>query len=243
MRIKVLLVVIAFSAQLGAQRRDPIFIEAAVAPGRGWHCARVGRVGACTREAEECDALRQHFADRGRTARCVEQRVAFCTTWRDRDGETDAHCSPSRAACELVRRDYFAQNRAASVLGVGGQRSLISRCEPVGEVATSSGSADRLDQLTAASPPDAPSRDAVMSALRGVGEGVRRCPRPPRPVLTLTITFGSDGRVREVDFSNLGPGVPAEYTTCVDAAVRGARLAPFRRDQFRVTYPFSTVRD
>lgn len=61
--------------------------------------------------------------------------------------------------------------------------------------------------------------------------------------MNLTITFGSDGRVREVDFSDLGPDVPAAYTTCVDAAIRGARLAPFRRDQFTVRYPFSTVRD
>jgi hypothetical protein len=208
----------------------------AVPPGRRWYCVVAAGQSACFRSTHQCAVLRQELADQGLATRVLVRDASFCMTFQNEDGESAARCAHSAPACNTLRAARFAANRAAAA-GLGGDQSRtsnISRCERVGVT----------------SPPDpapgeeaeSPSRDVVLTALRSVDGAVRACRGAPRPVINPVVHFGSNGRVREVDLSDLGDGASVAYRRCVDAAVRDAVVPRFRRESFSVQYPFSTVR-
>ncbi len=85
--------------------------------------------------------------------------------------------------------------------------------------------------------PALPTRPSVVAAMRDVGPAVRRCGTGQGGFAAVTVVFNNQG---SVNTANVAP--PAAGTavgSCVARAVRGARLSPFARPTFSVTYPFA----
>ncbi|MEZ4408168.1 MAG: hypothetical protein R3A52_17075 [Polyangiales bacterium] len=84
--------------------------------------------------------------------------------------------------------------------------------------------------------PEAPSRPAVASALRGVGPAVRACGTGTGGTATVTVVFNSSGGVNTANVQAPYAGTPVG--SCIARAVRGAHIPPFSRPSFTVNYPF-----
>jgi len=92
-------------------------------------------------------------------------------------------------------------------------------------------------EAAASNLPEQPSRDEVVSALRGVEDAVKACGAGQHGVALAAITVaGSTGRVSSVNVSGQFQGTP--IGSCVARAVRGARFSKFSRADFKVTFPF-----
>jgi predicted Zn finger-like uncharacterized protein len=85
--------------------------------------------------------------------------------------------------------------------------------------------------------PEAPSRNDVMTAMRGVQPAVRACAEGQTGLATVTITFASTGRVTTANVAPPFAGTPAG--SCIARAVRAATVPPFTRPTFQVNYPFA----
>lgn len=127
------------------------------------------------------------------------------------DAEVDA------CARDAVRRLRFARSDG------GRFRTSFSFSSPSVEAAPS-----------AARP--TPSRGEVVGAMRAVEPLVRACSRGRHGVASVRFTFrGSDGAVESAPVSG---DWPAEVVACVERAAMTARVAPFSRERFSVSYPF-----
>jgi hypothetical protein len=85
---------------------------------------------------------------------------------------------------------------------------------------------------------DTPSRDQVLSAMRGVQGEVQACAEGQEveastATVAMTIT-GSTGRVTSAQVSGIGGTVGS----CIARAVRGASFPKFAKAQFSINYPF-----
>jgi hypothetical protein len=85
--------------------------------------------------------------------------------------------------------------------------------------------------------PEQPSRGAIVKAMRSVHSAVRQCTGGRRGVAQLDLTLDGSGVVRHAIVGGQFKGT-AEGS-CIARAVRKARLSPFRRNTFRVLYPYS----
>lgn len=110
----------------------------------------------------------------------------------------------------------------------------------LGEAMAPSGGGGRTKAAAAAPAenlPEQPSRDEVISALRGVEDAVKACGGGQHGVAMAAITVaGNTGRVSSVNVSGQFQGTP--IGSCVARAVRGARFSKFSRPDFKVTFPF-----
>jgi len=73
--------------------------------------------------------------------------------------------------------------------------------------------------------------------MKSVSGAVRACGGGQHGTAKVAITFrGSTGRVQSAEVSGQFSGTP--IASCVARAVRRAKVPPFSKDSFNVTYPF-----
>jgi predicted Zn finger-like uncharacterized protein len=83
--------------------------------------------------------------------------------------------------------------------------------------------------------PDLPDRSSVGSALSSVAGTARACGNGTEGTARASVTFsGSTGAVSNVSVS----GVPDPVAKCVERAVKGVKVPPFKQSSFNVTYPY-----
>jgi len=87
--------------------------------------------------------------------------------------------------------------------------------------------------------PETPTRTDVQAAMNAVSGAVSACGRGG--TVTVSVEFGSDGRVRDATARGSVGGADIAGTDierCIVAAARTAVLPIFRRATYRVNYPF-----
>lgn len=86
--------------------------------------------------------------------------------------------------------------------------------------------------------PDAPSRDDVKTALQGVSGAVKDCKKDEGGTATVDVTFsGSSGRASGAKVSS-GPFKGTPVGSCIESAVKRARVPRFKQSTFKVTFPY-----
>ena len=81
--------------------------------------------------------------------------------------------------------------------------------------------------------PETPSQGAVQGAMGSVRDAARACVAGQTESSRATITFGSSGSVSSVSVSGGAAGTPA--AGCIQAALKRARVGPFKKDSFTVS--------
>jgi hypothetical protein len=89
-------------------------------------------------------------------------------------------------------------------------------------------------QATAASVAATPSLGAIQAAVGSVMPGARSCLAGQETGSKARVTFGSDGRVKNVGISGPAAGTPAEG--CLRAALSAARVSPFSEPDFSMAF-------
>jgi len=86
--------------------------------------------------------------------------------------------------------------------------------------------------------PDAPSRNDVKTALQGVSGGVKACKKDVGGMATVNVTFsGKTGRVSGAKVAS-GPFKGTPVGSCIESAVKRARVPRFKQSSFKVTFPY-----
>jgi predicted Zn finger-like uncharacterized protein len=86
--------------------------------------------------------------------------------------------------------------------------------------------------------PDAPSRSAVKTALQGVSGGVKSCRKGSGGTATVNVAFsGKTGRVSSARVAS-GPFKGTPVGSCIESAVKRARVPRFKQSSFKVTFPY-----
>ncbi len=86
--------------------------------------------------------------------------------------------------------------------------------------------------------PDAPSRNDVKTALQGVSGGVKACKKDSGGTATVNVTFsGKTGRASGAKVAS-GPFKGTPVGSCVESAVKRARVPRFKQSTFKVTFPY-----
>ncbi len=184
--------------------------------------------------AVEPAKMADEVADKGLTA---EGLAAATTTAAP--GEAPA-AGPARAAADSDE----AKSRAAS----GSKEEKDEPAPPTGDpkdlagaMATAVGAGDpkKGDAPKAATPtadpgsmPETPSQGAIAGAIGSVRDAARACVAGQTEASRATITFASNGSVSSVSVSGGAAGTPA--AGCIQAALKRARVAPFKKDSFSV---------
>lgn len=90
---------------------------------------------------------------------------------------------------------------------------------------------------THASLPETPSRVAIVEAMQAITPAVQTCGRIEHGQARVQFNFdGPTGSLISAVVMDAGAGTP--LAACIEDAVRGARVPPFRRPTFLVNYPF-----
>jgi len=91
---------------------------------------------------------------------------------------------------------------------------------------------------TSSNLPDAPSRDDVKTALQGVGGAVKACGKDEGGTAIVDVTFsGKTGRATGARVSS-GPFKGTPVGSCIESAVKRARVPRFKQSSFKVTFPY-----
>lgn len=92
-------------------------------------------------------------------------------------------------------------------------------------------------RATAVARHDVPQRGEVRTAMAGVAPRVEACATDEDAgrIAQVRVTFGSHGRAVHA----VASGVSGPTASCIAAAARRARVAPFTRESFAVEYPFA----
>jgi len=86
--------------------------------------------------------------------------------------------------------------------------------------------------------PDAPTRDDVKTALQGVSGAVKACKQDTGGTATVDVTFsGKTGRVSSAKVSS-SPFKGTPVGSCIESAVKRARVPRFQQSSFKVTFPY-----
>ncbi len=86
--------------------------------------------------------------------------------------------------------------------------------------------------------PDAPSRNDVKVALQGVSGAVKACRKDAGGTATVDVTFsGKTGRATGARVAS-GPFKGTPVGTCIQTAVKRARVPRFKQSTFKVTFPY-----
>ena len=118
---------------------------------------------------------------------------------------------------------------AAAVPSAGAPAEAPPASEPASAPAAPAPAADL---------PAAPSRDAVLAALRPIEGDVRTCAEGHFGVVPVRVTVASSGRVTTAVVTG-GSTLGTPAGSCIARAVRGARFPAFSQDRFVVDYPFA----
>lgn len=89
-------------------------------------------------------------------------------------------------------------------------------------------------QETDAERPEVPSRADVARVLTAVAEQVAHCGAGVERTIQARFRFDASGHVRAVEI----PDVPPDVRACMEPVAESARLPPFRRPEFTVSFPF-----
>jgi hypothetical protein len=109
---------------------------------------------------------------------------------------------------------------------VGG--SSPSRSRPTAKSSSSSGS----------NLPDAPTRNDVKTALQGVSGAVKACRKDSGGTAGVNVTFsGKTGRATGAKVTS-GPFKGTAVGSCIESAVKRARVPRFKQPAFKVTFPY-----
>jgi len=86
--------------------------------------------------------------------------------------------------------------------------------------------------------PEAPSRNDVKTALQGVSGGVKACRKDSGGTATVNVTFsGKTGRASGAKVAS-GPFKGTPIGSCIESAVKRARVPRFKQSSFKVTFPY-----
>jgi predicted Zn finger-like uncharacterized protein len=86
--------------------------------------------------------------------------------------------------------------------------------------------------------PDSPGRGDVKTALQGVSGAVRACRKDEGGTATVNVVFsGKTGRATSARVAS-GPFKGTPVGSCIESAVKRARLPRFRQSSFKVTFPY-----
>jgi hypothetical protein len=86
--------------------------------------------------------------------------------------------------------------------------------------------------------PDAPSRNDVKTALQGVSGAVKACRKDEGGTAIVDVTFsGKTGRAAGAKVTS-GPFKGTPVGSCIESAVRRARVPRFKQSTFKVTFPY-----
>lgn len=86
--------------------------------------------------------------------------------------------------------------------------------------------------------PDSPSRDDVKTALQGVSGAVQACRKDEGGTATVNVVFsGKTGRATSARVAS-GPFKGTPVGSCIESAVKRARLPRFQQSTFKVTFPY-----
>ncbi|MGB5695627.1 MAG: hypothetical protein WBM46_08250, partial [Polyangiales bacterium] len=86
--------------------------------------------------------------------------------------------------------------------------------------------------------PDAPTRDDVKTALQGVSGAVKSCGNGASGTATVDVSFsGKTGRATGAKVSS-GPFKGTPVGSCIESAVKRARVPRFKQSSFKVTFPY-----
>jgi predicted Zn finger-like uncharacterized protein len=86
--------------------------------------------------------------------------------------------------------------------------------------------------------PDSPSRNDVKTALQGVSGAVKACRKDAGGTATVDVTFsGKTGRATGARVTS-GPFKGTPVGTCIQTAVKRARVPRFKQSSFKVTFPY-----
>jgi len=112
------------------------------------------------------------------------------------------------------------------------------------EVVGGSSSSSKPKQTTRSSSssssnlPEAPSRNDVKTALQGVSGGVKACKKDSGGTATVNVTFsGKTGRATGAKITS-GPFKGTPVGSCIESAVKRARVPRFKQSAFKVTFPY-----
>jgi hypothetical protein len=92
---------------------------------------------------------------------------------------------------------------------------------------------DNKPQYAAGSVPQRPSQGAVIGALGAVMPNARACLDADDAVSRATVTFASDGTVKNVAVNGGAKGKPAE--ACIKGALSHAKVSPFAEESYTTT--------
>ena len=85
---------------------------------------------------------------------------------------------------------------------------------------------------------DAPSRNDVKTALQGVSGAVKACKKDSGGTATVNVTFsGKTGRAAGAKVAS-GPFKGTPVGSCIESAVKRARVPRFKQSSFKVTFPY-----
>jgi predicted Zn finger-like uncharacterized protein len=86
--------------------------------------------------------------------------------------------------------------------------------------------------------PDAPARNDVKTALQGVSGAVKACKKDAGGTATVNVAFsGKTGRVSSAKVTS-GPFKGTAVGSCIESAVKRARVPRFKQSAFKVTFPY-----
>ena len=86
--------------------------------------------------------------------------------------------------------------------------------------------------------PDAPARSDVKTALQGVSGGVKACKKDSGGTAAVSVVFsGKTGRASSAKVAS-GPFKGTPVGSCIESAVKRARVPRFKQSSFKVTFPY-----
>jgi hypothetical protein len=169
----------------------------------------------------------------------------------DDDDDEDSDSTAARSTRESSRtRTASTRDRdrtsTTSTMQAASAPSTSTMSDPAPSTMRASGDLDALmgevigmsatesTSTTASNLPEQPSRSAVRSALGGRAGAVSACDNGSGGTAMAAVTFAGSGSVSSVRVT----GVTGTVAACVSSAVRRARVPPFSRASFNVTFPY-----
>lgn len=145
-----------------------------------------------------------------------------------------ARSSPShRQRAQRAAPERQAPKRRSS----GGNLDALMD-EVVGGSAPRSAPKQASSQASNSSLPDSPNREDVKTALQGVSGAVQSCRKDEGGTATVSVVFsGKTGRATSARVAS-GPFKGTPVGSCIENAVKRARLPRFQQSTFKVTFPY-----
>jgi predicted Zn finger-like uncharacterized protein len=96
----------------------------------------------------------------------------------------------------------------------------------------------RSSSSSSSSLPDAPARNDVKTALQGVSGAVKSCKKGSGGTAAVNVVFsGKTGRASSAKVTS-GPFKGTAVGSCIESAVKRARVPRFKQSSFKVTFPY-----